>query len=114
VPVVVTLIYLFTVPLTVLYSDDIAVEAVNAIKSAQLELFAECSIFTVGVPLDKEKACTCPAPPFEVLAELSTEELLVADEWVSSWAVSITPNSGAYPALAEKLALAVTGEDVPP
>ena len=69
-----------TVPDTVRYSDEIAVDAVNVIRSEKLELSDECWILTTGVPLDNENACKYPAPPLELLAELSTDVPLLADE----------------------------------
>ena len=69
--------YLFTVvpAATSTLPEVVVLEvvAVNTVKSAHVELFAECCILIVAAPLRVlAVTCRCPTPPFKEDAELST------------------------------------------
>jgi len=77
VPVLVTLRYLLTVPVTDTLSDAGSLPLATALKetrSAQSLLFALSINLKVGVPLEIETICKTAARPFEVLDESSLLE----------------------------------------
>ena len=100
VPVLVTLRYLLTVPVTDTRSDAGSLPLATAVKdtrSDQLEPFGLSSILKVGVPLEIETICKTAASPAELLAESSLSEVELELECVIAPGVNKTPHSRAVP-----------------
>ena len=88
---------LLTVPLEVPLSEETPVTPVKVIKSVKSLLFDECCTLTIQVPDDTANDCKYATEPLLVLAELSIEVMLVAEECVTLPAVPEIPHSSGVP-----------------